>query len=311
MIGRTLDHVISWFSPARAARRASARNVFANVLERGYDAAKIDRTNASWLTANTSADMELTQAGRIRARARDLVRNNAYAKAVVRAILRNVVGSGLTLQSRIEGADELNSDIESLFSRWSEVADAGGRLTFAEIQRLAMQEVVEAGECLLHFTRLEADRGRPVSLALELIDADRLADDMQTYGTLSEGNEIRRGVEVDSHGRPVAYWIYETHPNDISSAKYSSEAVRVPAEECLHLFKSERIGQTRGVSLFAPVVGWLKQLGFYVDNELQASAVASCSAGQRTVPYWGQLDRIPPTPAVMRSNTSSPAWWRD
>jgi capsid protein len=30
------------------------------------------------------------------------------------------------------------------------------------------------------------------------------------------------------------------------------------------------------VTWFAPVVSWLRDLGVYVDNELQASAVASC-----------------------------------
>ncbi|HUT95468.1 MAG TPA: phage portal protein, partial [Thermoguttaceae bacterium] len=277
MIGTALDHVISWFSPARAARRASARNVFSGVSKRGYDAAKLDRTNSAWRTANTSPDLELEASGRIRARARDLVRNNAYAKGVVRALVRNVVGTGIKLQSRIEGAEPLNKSIEQLFNRWTLVSDAAGRLTFEEIQRLAFQEVIEAGECLIHFTRLESDRGRPVSLALEMIDADRLADDMQTRKLSMEGdNEIRRGVEVNALGRPVAYWIYRTHPNDINSTMYRTFPERVPAEECLHLYKSERIGQTRGVSLFAPVVGWLKQLGYYVDNELQASAVSSC-----------------------------------
>jgi lambda family phage portal protein len=38
----------------------------------------------------------------------------------------------------------------------------------------------------------------------------------------------------------------------------------------------DRIGQTRGVSWFAPVMSWLRDLGVYVDNEIQASAVASC-----------------------------------
>jgi lambda family phage portal protein len=87
-------------------------------------------------------------------------------------------------------------------------------------------------------------------------------------------NEVRRGVEIDALGRPVAYYIYPYHPNDINGMWSTPQ--RVPAEECLHLYKAERIGQTRGISMLAPVVSWLRQLGYYVDNELQASAVASC-----------------------------------
>lgn len=276
MIGNAIDHAISWVSPARAARRAHARRTYRNLSKRGYDAAKTNRWNSSWRTANSSADMELqSSATTVRARARDLVRNNAYAKGVARALLRNVVGSGIKLQSRIEDREPLNAEIEQLFGRWSRVADAAGRLTFDEIQRLAYQEVNEAGECIIHFTRVENDRSRPLSLALELIDADRIADDMQTFRrSLETENEVRRGVEVDSFGRAVAYYIYPHHPNDVSGMWTAPE--RVPADECLHLFRSDRIGQTRGVSLFAPVVSWLHSLGYYVDNEMQASAVSSC-----------------------------------
>ena len=44
----------------------------------------------------------------------------------------------------------------------------------------------------------------------------------------------------------------------------------------MHLFRRDRIGQTRGVSWFAPVQIPVRDLGVYWENELQASAVASC-----------------------------------
>jgi lambda family phage portal protein len=249
---------------------------------RGYDGAKTDRTNASWSTQNRSPDAELqSDAATIRARARDLVRNNAYARGIINALIRNVVGCGIVPQARITDGSQkpietLNDQCEQLFSRWSKVADASGRLTFPEIQRLCYREVIEAGECLVHFVSIEDDRSRPVSLALELIDADRLADDYISArrAVIQNGNELRRGVEVDRLGRPVAYWLYPGHPSDISVGYVTP--VRWPASEFLHLFRVDRIGQTRGISLFAPIISWLKTLGYYVDNELQASAVASC-----------------------------------
>ena len=280
MIGQALDHLVGWFNPAAAARRVNARNVYGQLVKRGYDAAKLDRSTSAWSTSNSSPDLELSlAASTIRARARDLVRNNAYARGILRARVRNVVGCGIKPQSRIvdasqEPVERLNEQIEELFGRWCKMADATGRLTFYEVQRLAYQEVDEAGECLIHFTTLAEDRSRPVSLALELIDADRLADDYMGPRIRPGENEIRRGVEVDPLGRPVAYWIYPNHPSDVTGAY--AMPVRMPANEFIHLYRSERIGQTRGVSLFAPVVTWLKHLGYYVENELQASAVASC-----------------------------------
>lgn len=280
MIGEAFDHLISWFAPARAARRSHARKIYEN--RRSYDAGKLDRTNSHWNPGNRSADAEvITDAAIIRGRARDLVRNNAYARGIVNALLRNVVGCGIVPQARItdgqsQPIERLNDQVDVLFDRWARVADASGHLTFWEMQRLAYKEVIEAGECLIHFTTIQDDRSRPCSLALEMIDADRLADDslVTRRGAIGTGNQLRRGVEVDSLGRPVAYWIYPSHPFDITTGYVTPQ--RIPADRFLHLFKLDRIGQTRGISLFAPIIGWLKTLGYYVDNELQASAVASC-----------------------------------
>lgn len=286
MIGNVVDQVVSWWNPATAARRAYARRVYeqgkSQTHNRGYDAARNDRTNAHWNTANRSPDLELqADAATIRAKARDLVRNNAYARGIVNALLRNVVGCGIVPQARVvddrtEPIEAINDTLDTLFDRWARVADAGGRLTFWEIQRLAYREVIEAGEVLIHFTTVEDDRSRPVSMALELVDADRLAEDFISLRRANpeNDNEIRRGVEVDSLGRPVAYWIYPGHPNDINNGWVAP--IRRPASEFLHLFRCDRVGQTRGVSLFAPLISWLKNLHYYMDNELQASAVASC-----------------------------------
>jgi len=278
MIGESIDHVLSWFAPAQAARRAYARRVY----RRSYEGAKSDRTNSNWRPANQSADSELlNDANVIRARARDLVRNNAYARGVINALVRNVVGCGIVPQARIQTSEDkpierLNDQAEALFERWAKVADASGRLTFWDIQRLCYREMLEAGECLVHFTTIDDDRSRPLSLALELIEADRLADDYLTMRRVSvaNGNELRRGVEVDALGRAVAYWLYPGHPQDLTTGYVTP--IRRPAAEFLHLYRQDRIGQSRGVSIFAPLVSWLKNLGYYMDNELQASAVSSC-----------------------------------
>lgn len=276
MIGAAIDHVVSWFAPAAAARRKHARNVYSRFASRGYDAGSRDRLSANWLPSNQSPDLALsTDAATIRARARDLVRNNPYARGILFALVRNVVGCGIFPQANT-GDEQLDESVEELFSRWARVADVSGRLTWWEIQRLAFQEVLEAGECLIHFTSVDDDRSRPLRFAVELIDADRIADDRYSAMKIASpnGNEIRRGVEIDAFGRPVAYWLYPRHPNDVNGLW--TQAERFPADQFVHLFKCERIGQTRGVSMFAPVIQALKSLHYYTENELQASAVASC-----------------------------------
>lgn len=282
MIGQALDRLVSWVNPHAAARRSHARTVYENNLSRSYDAAKVDRrTSGRRPLANQSADLEMFgDADVIRAGARDLVRNNAYARGTVKAITRNVVGCGIQPQARVQKArgqqnEKFNTDAETLWWKWQQRADVTGRLSFYEMQRLILWEVAEAGECLVRYVK-SGDRGRALPFALELIEADRLATDNYYLRNRAPetGNEIRRGVELNSEGRPVAYWIYKTAPNDTHGVWAKPE--RFPADEFAHLYIQDRIGQTRGLSWFAPVLRWARDLHYYLDNELQASAVASC-----------------------------------
>ncbi len=275
MIATLLDRAIAAVAPGYALRRMQKRAVLAQ-LQRGYDAARIDRTTGNWSAQNRSPDLEmLSDADTTRARVRDLVRNNAYAKAILRALVRNVVGVGIKPQPLTKD-ESFNRAAEELWDRWIEEADATGRRSFYELQQLAYSECHEAGEVLINHVELHEDRARVLPLAVELVDADRIAGDHMFPRNLNadNGNPVRRGVETDAIGRTVAYWLYSTHPQDINT--YVARPTRVPAESFVHLFKQQRVGQTRGISSFAPVVQWIRQLGFYVENELQASAVASC-----------------------------------
>lgn len=275
MIAEAIDNLIAIFNPAAAARRAQARRVYKQIA-RGYDAAKKDRLTGSWNAQNSSADRELYAANDlIRSRARDLIRNNAYARGALDAIIANVVGCGIAPQPKIDD-EATDYAVGEAWNRWCEQADITGRLHFYELQSLALREMVEAGESLVHFAHNSAAMPTETDFGLELIEAERLATDRDSFSParLPSGNQIRRGVEIDKAGRPVAYWLHPSHPNDVFGG--TLESVRVSAADILHLYRQERIGQTRGVSWLAGVVRWLRDLGLYVENELTASAVASC-----------------------------------
>lgn len=294
-----LDRVINYFSPTAGLRRAQARR-----LIRSYSGAESNRLTAHKKPRNLSADQELLGpfgADSLRAWARDLVRNNAYAWNVVDTIVSNVIGDGITAQSTYEtpeGEDieDVNDARDKMWSEWCEVADINGQLTFSEIQVLCQREICEAGEVLVRIIKTPGKEykgiSRPVPLALELIEADRLSLEKDTYRAApASNNKIIRGVEIDDKGRPVAYWIYPQHPSSPYMPK-SQMPERVPASEILHLFRRERIGQTRGVTWFAPIASTLRDLGVYIDNELQGSAIASCfvAAIKTDTPVGSLLD---------------------
>lgn len=283
MIGSALDRIIGVFSPASAVRRTQQRRT----LERMFAGAEANRLTNNKKPKNQSADSELLGpfgADALRAWSRALVRDNAYAWGVVDTIVSSVVGCGITAQSQVEtpeGTDieDVNETRDKVWAEWCEVCDVNGRMNFAEIQQLVQREMVEAGEVIIHLVNTPAKkyRGiyRPVPLALEVIEADRIANDRDTYKVHSkDGNKIIRGVELDDLGKPLAYWIYPEHPNGPYASRTTPE--RIDAKDILHLYRVDRIGQSRGVSWFAPVMSWLRDLGVYVDNEIQASAVASC-----------------------------------
>jgi len=282
MIGGILDSLISTFSPSWGVKRSQARKVL-----RAYQGAESSRLTNHSRPKNQAADTELMGpfgADSLRAWARKMVRDNAYAWGVVDTIVSSVVGCGITAQSMMEMED--GTDVEDVnwlrdetWSRWCEVCDINGQYTFDEMQRMVQREIVEAGEVLIHMvtTRGKEFRGisRPVPFALELVEADRLAADKDTYAISRDGGKrIVRGVELDELGKPVAYWIYPDHPN--APQGWNLTPQRIEAKNILHLFRRDRVGQTRGVTWFAPVMSWIRDLGVYVDNELQASAVASC-----------------------------------
>ena len=279
-----VEYAIAVVSPKWAASRAMSRRVL-----RTYQGAEANRLTNNKKPKNQAADQELMGpfgADALRAWSRALVRDNAYAWGVVDTIVSSVVGNGITAQSTYEtpegdDIEDTNDIRDEMFAEWCEVCDINGQLTFAEIQALVQREIVEAGEVLVRFVKTkgkEADGiSRPVPLAIELIEADRLAVDHDTYTAVfsrTNGRRIVRGVELDEFGKPLAYWIYRDHP----SAPYSlqREPDRIPAAEIRHLFRQDRVGQSRGVTWFAPVMSWLRDLGVYVDNEIQASAVAAC-----------------------------------
>ena len=282
MIGRMLDQLVGVFNPAKAVQRMHNRRVM-----RAYAGAESNRLTNHSKPRNQAADTELMGpfgADALRAWARKLVRDNAYAWGVVDTIVSSVVGCGIHAQSMVEtpsGEDieDVNWMRDDVWSDWCEVCDINGQYSFVEMQQMAQREIVEAGEVLIHMVTTPSREykgiSRPVPFALELIEADRLAADKDTYAIARDGGKrIVRGVELDELGKPVAYWIYKDHPN--APYHWNRTPERIDAKHILHLYRRDRIGQSRGVSWFAPVMSWLRDLGVYVDNEIQASAVASC-----------------------------------
>jgi len=280
MIARWIDKAVETFAPGWAVRRAKARQMM-----RGYEGAQTNRLTGP-KPANRPADQEMIGidgADAARAWGRQFARDNAYAWGVSDTIVASVVGTGIKTQSCLETQDgedvELINEVrDEAFNAWCKVADINGKMSFEEMQALAQREIVEAGEVFFRKVMVPLDHNgvkRPVPFALEMIEADRIATDRDTWQFRgSDGRRVIRGVELDELNTPIAYWVYPHHPADTYVSR--QEPIRIPADQIIHLYRQDRVGQTRGVTWYAPAMQWMRDLKTYLDNEMQAGAIASC-----------------------------------
>lgn len=276
--------ILNAWNAERAAQKATLAK--AGKSKRMYAGAAINRLSADWGALNTSADSEIITSLRVlRGRSRELMRDNEYAKAAVRTIKNNVIGTGVGMQGQVTTAGgklmtKINTQIEAAFKEWcdKDTCDPAGKLCFADMERLGFGSLVENGEVLVHKVRQPFGKGK-TPYALELIEADRLVDQWSTAMT-SSGNVIRMGVEQDKWGRPVAYWLYPTHPGDYQFSSFVESAlIRIPADEIIHLYIPERIGQTRGVPWFHATLKRLRNMQGYEEAEIVAARASASIVG--------------------------------
>ena len=256
------------------------KNNIVKLDTRRYEAASKTSRTQSWITPATDANAAINNQYTIRNRARDLVRNNPWANKGLSVIVNNVVGYGIRAQWKAANKTSTKR-AQGLWKAWAESTqcDAYGLTDFYGIQQLAMRAMAESGDCLVRLRPRLASDGLAVPFQLQLLEADYLYDLMD--GPLKNGGYVQRGIEYDVLGRRVAYLLYKAHPGAVGRfySTLSTGYSRVPAYEVIHLFRSDRPGQERGVSWFAPVMIKLRELDIYEDAFLKRQQIANLFAG--------------------------------
>lgn len=284
---RLRQRVAKFIAPPPATRRGTP-----TVLRR-FDAARVDRMTSDWWTANASINEELrSDLDRLRARARDLAKNNDYARKFIGLCQVNIVGpEGFRLQARVlddtgRVPDRLvNNAIEAAFSDWARSASLTGTMSLRDICETLVGQLPTDGEFLVRLVRGPAARNR-YNFALELIDVDRI--DTQQTELLPNGNRIVMGVEQDEAGRTLALHLYQSHPNDLRGAQQRRK-IRVPVEELIHRFRIDVPGQARGVPWMAPGMVSLHHLGGFM-----LSALLAAENGANHYGFFRTPDGLPP-----------------
>lgn len=270
-----LDRFTASFAPRWTLERVRSRAAL-ELLARHYEAAQPGRRTSGWARSRGDANAVTNGAvlSELRMHARDLARNNGWAKKARRVIANNVTG-GWGLTPRMTGSAA--AEATRLWRAWSDSTqcDAAGNLTFSGLQHQVMRVLVTDGEVLVRRRWRRTEDNLPIPMQLQVLEADYV-DTAKDGLTGAAGGPIIQGVEFDRIGRKVAFWLFDAHPGNLRSSGVSR---RVPASEVRHVYYVERPEQVRGVSWFGAGIVPLKDLDEYEDADLVRQKIAACFAG--------------------------------
>ena len=259
---------------------------------RGFAAAQTDRLLSGWQWDGgfTAQDIR-SQLPAIRAKSRELAKNNPHMRRFLQLVAINLVGDGFSLKSTphdgVPGSDNYRMDtmasrfIEYHFWRWSTHrdpatnrtwADASGRKTLTEIDQLNVKTWARDGEYIM--IPMEADN--PYGFTVRVIRPDAL--DHTYFRESTPGvNPVFCGVEIDKAlGYPVAYYFHTLAPESQFRGKHGP-LIRIPASRVIHGFTAEDEDQPRGIPWAHASMIKLKMIEEYDKAEITAARDEACS----------------------------------
>jgi lambda family phage portal protein len=281
-----------------------------------HQGAIVNRLTEDWPVSILSADAANRWDLRIlRARARDLERNGGIAERYLSAVEMNVIGDdGVRLQMKARKSDArtatgITSDFDADANRiiekeWDDFGKRGnfdvtGKHSRKDFWRLALRTAARDGDALILVYRGGNVPNR-WKIAFQLLEGDYIDDCYNlnrapasyvaaTYSASrpAPGNTVRMGIELDQFKRKVACWIFANHPGDYGVDgvyAYDGKRLRIPIlgtepgapVHCIHLTRTKRAEETRGVPWISPAMMDIKMLDGYEEAELVAARAQAC-----------------------------------
>lgn len=287
-----LDSAINWVAPQLGLKRIRARAMQETLLS--YEGIRSARRLGGWTTTSASGNTEIGAGLRkLRDNARDLCRNNAFAKKAKREWAKRVVGTGITPRANT-GSDALDKRIMDIWGEFVEQCCSDQRINFYAAQKMIVSSCYETGEVLVRLWDRSADDELPVPFQIQMLEADYLDTD-KTMAT--DAGYILHGVEFDRIGRIRGYWLFGNHPGEIlqNSRRGSYTSKFIPAQYVLHHAEFDRPGDVRAVSRLSAVMAKLRDIDEYADATIVRQKLAACAVGMITQPEGGDGPTMGPT----------------
>jgi lambda family phage portal protein len=266
---------------------------------RRYDAAWPSMRDADWGVWLTSGSYEVLHNSRIlRARARDLERNNPYAEAFIRELNNNVLGvGGIRFFSRVPNLKrpgqlnkKLNGAVQDGWKdfRRKENYEVRGKWSGLEVDKTILRRLAIDGEVLI---RLIRGYGNEHRFAVQMIECDSL--DVYYNSTLSPTRRVVMGIEMDQWAKPLGYHLLDYPQTSTWAENVPMKRHFVRADELIHLYLPNRMSAVRAVTWLANVLTKARTLERYeeavaVGNRLASAKMGYLESDPDAQPYEGQ-----------------------
>lgn len=247
---------------------------------RMFGAAESGRMTQGWSGTPLTADQIIDRNQRVLvARSRDQSANNDYGRSFLRMCRQNIVGpNGVLLQA--QSADEngkldslANAAIEAAFSDWGrrQNCDVTGKQSWRAIQSACVNAAARDGEFMVRLV-FGRDAG-PWGFAVQMLDPVRCPVDLNE-AALPNGTFIRQGIRFNKYGRPLSYFFMTTDETEADYRFGGASYVEVPADQVVHGFISDMVGQKRGLPWMATALFRMRQL-----SAMEEAAIVNARVG--------------------------------
>ena len=215
-------------------------------------------------------------------RARELAKNNETVNSYINLMLRSVLGStGFVLNCTSyneDGTADLiaNQQIENCWydytKSYKKYVSADHQQNGLDFDRHILFNFLVDGEV---FIRKVKDPKSPYGIRFQVIDS-LCIDPMYNADFCSGNQKIVMGIKVDSHYKPLSYFIKRPQNSDYYLA---GERQEVPASEIIHIYKKLYAEQVRGFTPLSAVLLSLNALDQYKKAEINAAILNSAFMG--------------------------------